>query len=336
MKNMCPYCEEIREIDIISKVEETKVRNIKVMAEVVYSACLHCKQEFASPEQMEKSLENAYSEYRKQENILSPAEIIKVRSKYGASQKAFAKIIDLGELTINSFEQGSLPTKSVSNLIQLMTNSQNFFQLFKKNKNKLTRNQQEKIKSHLQNEGAFSSYYSLKTDLDNKIYVKENYSGYNHPDWEKLLFIFQLILYFSKKELYKMAMLKIAFYIDFAYFKYHTVSLSGWPYARLPFGPVPDKYKELLFEGEAENFFKSEPDNYDWGDLYSLTEQFDYQKTTSHFNKSEIDFIKDIVFRLKDKTATQLKELTHKEKAWLKTETFHQIDYKWATELLLF
>jgi len=39
-------------------------------------------------------------------------------------------------------------------------------------------------------------------------------------------------------------LLKIVFLVDYEHFKTYTVSVSGWPYARLPYGPVPQDYDD--------------------------------------------------------------------------------------------
>jgi len=149
MKGICPICEDFREIEVISKSEITKVKGIEVEALAHYSICTHCSNEFSTSDQMDETLTNAYNEYRKIEDIIFPSDIINIREKYGVSQKAFAKILDLGELTINSFEQGSLPSKSISNLIKFMDKKDNFIDLFQRNRRKLTKLQITKIEHKL-------------------------------------------------------------------------------------------------------------------------------------------------------------------------------------------
>jgi putative zinc finger/helix-turn-helix YgiT family protein len=149
MKGMCPICEDFREIEIISKSEKTTVKGLEVEALAHYSICSHCNNEFSTSDQMDVTLTNAYNAYRELEGIISPSGIINIREKYGVSQKTFAKILDLGELTINSFEQGSVPSKSVSNLIKFMDRKDNFIDLFQRNKHKLTKLQITKIELKL-------------------------------------------------------------------------------------------------------------------------------------------------------------------------------------------
>lgn len=332
MQSVCPICEKLREINIVKKNETSTIRGQTVTAEAEYSICNSCGQEFATADQMERTLRNAYNEYRKIENILFPKEIIVIRKKYGASQKAFAKILDLGELTINSYEQGSLPVKSVSNLIKLMNHPENFGELYEKNKHKLSSHQRRKIESILSGQ----KVHSYQVDLDDMIEVKEAYTGYNRPDWEKYIVLLQLILYHAKKKLYKMVMLKIAFYADFTAFKRNVRSLTGWPYAALPYGPVPDKWKEILRLGEENGNFISEPDESEMGDLYFLPEDFYILKIETVFSPGEIEIIQEVTQRLKDKSATELRDLTHSEDAWKKTKKASCIEYRLAETLKLF
>jgi putative zinc finger/helix-turn-helix YgiT family protein len=149
MKTICPYCEAISDIHIIQKQENQIIRGKLITSDSEYSVCTACGQHFATAKQMEESLNKVLNTYREQENIIFPQEIVRIRNTYAVSQKAFAKILNLGELTINSFEQGSLPTKSVSNLIRLMEYPENFIRLFVQNKSLLSTFQTKKIEERL-------------------------------------------------------------------------------------------------------------------------------------------------------------------------------------------
>lgn len=149
MNLMCPYCEKISPVKIKTPPEKRRVKNTEVTAIVFYTECSVCKKEFMTPDQMDKSLKNAFTKYREIHNIITSEEIVNIRSKYNISQKAFAKLLGFGELTINSYENGTIPTKVSSNLIRLVNNSNNFAILFEENKNKLTLLQRTKIEKIL-------------------------------------------------------------------------------------------------------------------------------------------------------------------------------------------
>ncbi len=149
MNGMCPYCEEFREIEIIKKMEKNIIRGIEIESEAEFSLCTVCGKDFATMDQMGFTLTNGYNEYRKLENIIFPEEIISIRQKYGTNQKTFAKILELEELAFKCYEQGTLTSKAVSNLIQSMDKPENFFVQFEKNKHKLTLHQIRKIESEI-------------------------------------------------------------------------------------------------------------------------------------------------------------------------------------------
>jgi putative zinc finger/helix-turn-helix YgiT family protein len=162
MPGICPICEDKREIKIVKKSEKSNIRGRTIKADSIYSVCTHCGNEFSSPGQMDTSLTNAYNEYRKLEKVIFPDEIVRIRKKYGASQKAFAKILDLGELAINSLELGSLPPQSMSDLIRLMDKPGNFSRLFYKNKKHLSLTQVKKIESCLEKQSVPLTDENLK------------------------------------------------------------------------------------------------------------------------------------------------------------------------------
>lgn len=64
MKGLCPACEDYREIRIKKQIEETTVKGKSIKAEAEISICNYCNNEFATAEQMDVTLKNAFSEYR--------------------------------------------------------------------------------------------------------------------------------------------------------------------------------------------------------------------------------------------------------------------------------
>ncbi len=149
MNTICPNCEAFRKVEIIRALEETAVKGDSITAEVVYSKCSACSEEFSTPEQMDESLENAYQIYRENHRLIHPEQIVAIRKKYSISQKAFARILGFGELTINSYEQGAVPTKVSSNLIKLMKDTEVFLKLYEINREELSPAQQKKTDAKL-------------------------------------------------------------------------------------------------------------------------------------------------------------------------------------------
>ena len=114
MQTACPGCEAIRDVSVVRRDEEYSIKGEEVTVRAKFFRCETCGSEFATPEQLDQALGAAYRIYRESQGILSPEDIVRIRKKYSASQKAFARILGLGELSVNGFEQGALLSKSLS------------------------------------------------------------------------------------------------------------------------------------------------------------------------------------------------------------------------------
>ena len=331
MEGFCPNCEKKTDLTLKIENEIYKIKDKEISVDTEFYFCSECGEDFATADQMQSALDNGYNKYRELEGIIFPDEIIKIRKKYDASQKAFAKILNLGELTINSYEQGSLVAKSISDFIKLMDHPENFIELFEKNKSKLTDYQVKKIKAAISEQ-----HVPCYKNLDQVMEVKEEYTGYNRPDPEKYYAMLQLILYYAGKEIYKTALIKIAFYIDFTYYKQNDKSVTGWPYVAINLGPVPDEWKTIFNQAELCGYLKSHPDFEEHGDLFAIPDDFKIKKCRSAFSESELEIIKIVTNKLKDKTSKELKDLTHEEDAWKNTEHASRIEYNHAKTLKIF
>lgn len=144
MKRFCPACNIEQETDVIEKEEISNVRGdeIKYLAKI--RVCCVCGEELFDEELEEENIKKVYDIYREKHGILSSEEIKSIREGYGLSQRAFAKLIGIGEASIARYETGALPEKSLSNMIMLLKDPKNMKKLLEKNEDVL--NHREKIR----------------------------------------------------------------------------------------------------------------------------------------------------------------------------------------------
>lgn len=77
-----------------------------------------------------------YDIYKKQNNLLTKDEIKKIRKKYGLTQKEYALIIGVGEITVHRFEKGAIQTEAVDSIMKLSNDPDNMaFLLLQNRKN---------------------------------------------------------------------------------------------------------------------------------------------------------------------------------------------------------
>ena len=78
-----------------------------------------------------------YNIYKKQKNLLTSTEIKEIRKKYGLTQKEYASIIGVGEITVHRFEKGAIQTEAVDSIMRLSNNPNNMYFLLLKNKDNI-------------------------------------------------------------------------------------------------------------------------------------------------------------------------------------------------------
>jgi len=68
----------------------------------------------------DENFKKAFDIYKKEKGLLTSDEIVKIRKKYNLTQKDFAKILGLGEVTINRYERGTIQTSVNDEIIRVV------------------------------------------------------------------------------------------------------------------------------------------------------------------------------------------------------------------------
>lgn len=337
IRAVCPYCEAERSVRIIHRSETVHIRKDDILIEAEFSVCTECGNEFATLEQMDANLSNAREQYRAHHSIIRPEEIVAIRRKYDISQKAFGKILGIGELTINSYEKGILPSGAHNSLIRLASLPENFVRLYSIHRTELSDLQQRKIDSALSRLQNKTCCYSEDGALAETVFVSAKndiaYCGKTTASPERMYALIQLLLAYIGISIYKMALLKLLFYCDFSYFRHYGSSITGWRYAHLPYGPVPDDYKDILFFGEQKGRFLVTPDEAQYGEFITLPKEFSLNAIEDEFSPNELDLIKEVADNLGKVPASTLSEYTHEEDGWINTPHAQSISYAYAATL---
>ena len=141
----CPDCEKLTEVSEILKETNVVIKGKNVTFNAPMYKCSVCGSEFQTMEQLEESLKLGKNAAEKKYDEITPEKIISIREKYNASQKAFAIILGMGELTINKYEQGEKPSSSNRMLLLLSEDPACFYKMYEINKCKIGTIQKQKI-----------------------------------------------------------------------------------------------------------------------------------------------------------------------------------------------
>ena len=334
MRVYCPYCKK----EVEYKIEKRNIKEFKGIEINTYenvAVCKECHQDLYVNEIEEKNNERIYELYREKANIIKPQDIVDLREKYDISQRELTSILGFGKMTINRYERGGVPTKSQSDYIKLLIeNDDKFIEKVKEayKKNNINEKTYEKIVSKELNNNV-----SKKEVQDNiRKYLKfvlnrkpDIYNGYKVLDIEKIENIISYIA--SKvKNLTITSLNKYLWYIDMLSFNQRSIGITGLTYQNQKFGPtiIDKKYDEISLLDDKYTREDIETEN---GNTTKIISNENYN--LDQISDTERKIIDTIIKILKNKSVTDISELSHKEEGWKKTKRFERISFEYAMKL---
>ena len=333
----CPNCEEYTKATLGVEKEVYNVRGEPVEVKAEVAICQKCGSKIFDEERDSRNLEKAYSLYRDKHNLLPLDEIRRIREKYGLSQRALARLLGWGEITIHRYENGAIQDNAHDKLLRLIEDPQNMQKFFEANRDKLPSylalRLEKRIASFMQEDKEQAFQISFERLVSHK-YVDLT-SGFKEYDLEKFK---NMILYLVNRlgSVLETKLNKLLWYCDFLLFKETSVSITGTQYIRLPLGPVPDNYERIIGIMQPDLLNMDEiPFNTKEGIV--LGKQFTtlVEPDESIFSKQEIKVMSFIADTFRNDTSTSIKNKSHQETAYLKCEDGDIISYEYAKELSL-
>lgn len=112
----CPQCGRKGPIEKKEVTEEFLVRGESITVSGEVNVCVACKNPLGD-RLYDSLMKRAYDVYRSCHGLLSAKEIRAIREGYGLSQSLFARILKIGEATLQRYERGSLPSLALHSLL---------------------------------------------------------------------------------------------------------------------------------------------------------------------------------------------------------------------------
>ena len=334
MRVYCPYCKKEVEYKI-EKRDVKEFRGIEINSYENVAVCKECHQDLYVNEIEEKNNQRIYELYREKANIIKPQDIVQLREKYDISQRELTSILGFGKMTINRYERGGVPTKSQSDYIKLLI----------ENDNKFVEKVKESYKNGNINEKTYGKIVSEELNINiSKEEVQDNirkylkfvlsrkpdiYNGYKVLDIEKIENIISYIA--SKvKNLTITSLNKYLWYIDMLSFNQRSIAITGLTYQNQKFGPtiVDKKYDEISLLDDKYTREDIETEN---GNTTKIISNGNYN--LDKITDSEKKIIDAIIKMLKNKSVTDISEMSHREDGWKKTKRFERISFEYAMNL---
>jgi transcriptional regulator with XRE-family HTH domain len=259
--------------------------------------------------------------------MLQPEEIKAFRKNLGLTQEELAHLMGWSEATVNRYEKGALQEQSHDNALRMAMTSGGLKVLLETKRDALPAKKRERLLS-----GCSTAPSLEDVVLDIVLQEESIYNGYCIFSLAK----FKAVVGFlasSPSGVWQTTLNKLLWYADFLYFREQGIGITGLVYTRLPYGPVPEKYKllmELLPENEFE-FLSEEFPNGCAGERIHFFGTYD----PSLFTASEKRVLEAVRDRLAQKSASEISNLSHEEPAWKDTQPLGRISYELAKEIKL-
>ena len=328
-KEICPNCEKICDVELHKEGEELIVRGESITVPVEYYKCSECGADFEDPRSTYDPLMVAYEEYRRRHKMMQPEEIRLLRRQYGLTQKDLSRLLGWGDVTLTRYENGALQDKTHDTVLQMIRDPKNVLELIERNGGFLGEERRKRLTGLLKKAQKESQSVSVFLAEYFGQYKPDVLSGFRRIDLTKL---YQAIVFFCIGGTLKTKLNKLLFYADFKHFKEFSVSITGVQYVRLPHGPVPDNYEFYLaaLQGKEGPIQLHEEQMGPYiGEVFYASVSPDLLV----FSDTELKVLSEVKKHFENYNASQIRDYSHKEKAYKETSDGQFITYEYANDL---
>ncbi len=317
----CPNCDEDKELGVELREQAVRVRGEEMRATGEGLVCPDCQKDIFHPELDGRLQQAALELYRGHHRLLRPEDIRGFRGKYGLSQRALARLLGWGLITIQRYEAGALQDEAHDTVLRQLEEPDFVLSLVERCGARLSEREKkmvgEAVAAAAAGKGKKESgdlWRAAQVWASDRAPTGSPERGFRAFDPERFG---QLVLWFAARHggLFKTKLAKLLWLVDFAHFRRHRISVSGLAYARAPNGPMPDGFLFLLGLLEAQGVVEI---NEETVGAYQgeVIRSKDFPRA-DEFSPEERDTLERVDGRFGAMTASRLSELSHRERAWL-------------------
>jgi uncharacterized phage-associated protein len=249
-----------------------------------------------------------------------------------------ATYLGWGEITVHRYETCAIPDSVHNDLLLLLQDEEAMHKFVAGHTDRLSERDKQSVEAAIAgrvrevNERALRAH--LLALIDSRSMAER---GNRHFDFERLE---HMIVFFAERLRPSRTKLnKLLWYADFLAFKRQSISLSGAPYLRFQYGPVPEHYERLVAEVVSDGLVTEVVD--EGGESLHVGQRPAAHLETrvgfdaSLFSAEERAVLEAVRDRFANLGAAQMRDISHEERAWRETPENQVIPYVFATDLSL-
>ncbi len=146
----CIACDEEVKYTVFAERVETVIRGVKISYVEISAKCPVCGEEIYVPEVNDSNVEAREDAYRKAMHLITATEVREILEKYNIGAGPLANILGVGDVTINRYLLGQLPSREISEkLYKIRADRKLMRECLEGNKEKITASAYTKCKEAL-------------------------------------------------------------------------------------------------------------------------------------------------------------------------------------------
>ena len=331
-KKICSCCMEEHEVKTVLVMEQATFKNSTVEYEASYFFCELAEELYMDEQQMQDNDIRLKDAYRKKEGLLTSAQIIEIRAKYGISQSDLCLLLGWGGKTITRYESHQVQDKAHDTILKKIDQDPEWFiSLLNGSKSNLS---EESYRKYL---AAATSLYEEDQDAYLRKAIEANYARFMgnqmfHGNTDLSLDkVVEVIRYFASStkvtSLYKVKLMKLMWYADALSYKKRGFAITGLVYQALPMGAVPVGHNSIID-------LKDVPcEEVDMGETNAYHFSLSGNQSFPGLSKEEKDILDEVIEKLGKMSKNEIINFMHKEQAYIETAPRDIIQFKYAENL---
>lgn len=324
----CLSCMEEHAVDTIQREESEYFKGEKVVFVATYDYCSNTDELLETEEFIRANNLAVKDAFRKKVGLLASEEIIRIRDKYGISQKDFSKILNWGEATITRYENHQVQDRAHDDILRKIDSDPKWLlEMLNRSKVLLSKKAFNKYC-----ERAMVQFNSLKNsylvDAINAEYASLKSTEFTGCSELKLDKVVEVINYIAQRvtDLYKVKLMKLLWYCDIYHFRNHGSSITGLAYKVLKMGAVPLGH-EYIIKLNGVSY-----DVVEYNDIayrFKVVPDFKIRSLT----EEEVDTLEKIISELGDLSTQEIVQKMHEEEAYKELLYNDFIPYTYGEQL---
>lgn len=331
-KRLCTCCMEEHEVKTVLVKEHTTFKNKQVEYDATYWYCDWAEELYMDERQMQDNDVRLKDAYRKNEGLLTSAQITGIREEYEISQSDLCLLLGWGAKTITRYESHQVQDRAHDTILKKIDNDPEWFIVLLR-----------EAKSNLSVD-AYQKYFEAAVTLydnDRDSYMRKAIeASYARFEGDKLLHgnmelsldkVVDVIRYFASSDkvtnLYKVKLMKLMWYADALAYKKRGTAITGLVYQALSMGAVPIGHNSIID-------LKGVPcDEVDMGENCAYHFALSGEQNFPSLSKEDTDILDLVIEKIGKLSKNEIIHFMHKEKAYIETAPRDNISFCYAESL---